>query len=144
MKKLILVLLLTLSVNCFSQTTFTAGILGAYSFGNGKGTFKEGLITQTNYTIDKFTTSAVAIGLTDSVATGYIGTGISYRFVVNDDADVFVGADALKGEKKNAIGGLGLSYRQGRNLAGLHLQKDFVNGENWVSLTFQTFLFDTK
>lgn len=146
MKKIFIAIALLVSLNVSAQTTMTAGIFGAYSFSKGdiKGTFKEGLITQVNYTMGKFTTSAVTIGVTDSLATGYIGTGVSYSAWRSEDTDkeLFIGVDALKGEKNNGIGGVGLTYRQSRNLIGLHLQNDFVNGQKWLGLTFQTFLFD--
>lgn len=143
MKHLFAIFLLFVSLNCFSQISMTAGIGGAYCFskGNDKGVFKELLITQVNETIDKFIVSAVSTAVNDSVATGYIGTGISYLAWFKDNQALLIGLNILKGEKKNAITGGGLTYVQNKTLLGLHYQKDLSKGKDWIAFTIQRFVF---
>lgn len=143
MKNLLTAILLFVCVNSYSQTTVTAGIGGAYCFskGNDKGVFKELLISQVNQTFDRLTLSAVTVAINDSVAMGYIGTGISYPVYAKNDKVLLLGFDILKGEKTNAIAGAGITYVKGNTLIGLHWQRDISKGEDWISIAIQRFVF---
>lgn len=145
MKTILTAILLFVSINVFAQTTLSAGVGGAYEFAKGeqKSSFKTIIISQVNQVFGNVVLSAVTVGVDDSVATGYIGTGLSFAFAQNKEAtrQFFLGANILKGQKKDALLGAGLSMREKETVIGLHIQNDLVTGEKWAVLTFQRILF---
>lgn len=145
MKHLFAIFLLFISLNCFSQTTATLGTGGFNSFAKGEEspTFKLIAISQLNHTFGRLTLSAVTVATVDSTAAGFIGTGAAFGIYQNtkDTLAVLLGVDLLKGEKKAALFGGGVSIINKKTVYGIHYQREISEGKDWIGFTIQQIVF---
>lgn len=142
MKTLSLVILLFISTVSFSQTTsLSAGTGEFFSFKQGeKSVYKTALISQVNQIIsNRIIISAITVGTVDSIAKGYIGTGINY--VVNQSKDssqnLIVGVNFLKGEYKEALIGASATLRINNTLVSGIFERDINSKTSWIGVTLQ-------
>lgn len=147
MKTLSLVILLFISSVAFSQgslTSLSAGTGEFFSFKQGeKSVYKTALISQVNQIIsNRIIVSAITVGTVDSVAKGYIGTGLNY--VVNQSRDssqnLIVGVNFMKGEGREALIGAQATLRINNILLSGVVQRDINNRTFWIGATIQSII----
>lgn len=140
LKKLFIVLILLFAVNSYSQTYLSVGTAEFYSFPKHTGeasVFKQVILSEVHQTFGKFLVSAITAAVVDSIATPYVGTRLAYLISQSKDftQNIYVSANILKGEKRNAITGIGATLQQGNTLIGVAFEHDLTNGDNWGGLT---------
>ncbi len=139
--KLFALLILCMIINTsYSQTSLSAGAGEFYSFKQGEAsTYKTAIISQVNQLFGNVILSAITVGVMDSVAKAYIGTGLSVGVYQSKDAtqNIIIGVNALKGEGKEALLGASATLKQNNTLISLCFNRDINKSTNWIGLTLQ-------
>lgn len=123
--------------NLSAQTTLSVGEFNFFSYSpNQPSVFKVALVTGANQTIGKWTISALMAGTSDSIAKGYVGTGVSYEVFGSKDLaqSIYLGINSLKGEQKDALLGASIALRMDKTLVSLNYQRDIVIPNNWFGI----------
>lgn len=137
MKKLLIVLLLLVATNVYSQFDLKGSVGGGIKIDKNLdySLFQSNMELTTQYQVDKFLFSAVFLAVSDSVISEpFTGFELGYNvWQLDKNKSLFLSAHALMGTVGKKLFGGTLTYQVADLSLGLMVSQEYKNKQTWIS-----------